>query len=87
MKSIELEHATETLAECALAAISEPIMITFQGQPLVVIQAADESQTETGTVGDDPAFLKIVEESRASYREQGGLTSSQVRKLISALPQ
>jgi hypothetical protein len=80
MKAIAVENTTMTAEELARMAAKEPIILTRDGQPLVAVKDISGSDWETVSLANNAQFIAIVEASRRSYREKGGIPLDQVRK-------
>jgi prevent-host-death family protein len=70
MKVIDLTEATETLATYAAEVAHGPVIITVAGKPVAALVAIENA---------DPAFLALIERSRARHQAEGGLSSAEVR--------
>jgi len=82
MKIIELTEATETLATYASAVAQEPVIITVAGQPIAALMAIENADLETVSLSTNPAFLALIERSRARHQAEGGLSSTEVRQRL-----
>ena len=79
MKIIDLTEATETLATYAVAVAQEPLIITMEGKPVAALVAIENADLETVSLSTNPAFLALMERSRARHQAEGGLSSAEVR--------
>ena len=82
MKIIEMDQATQTLAECARVAGEEPLVVTRQGKPVAVILPLENADLETVALSSNPRFLELIERSRSRLAEEGGLSSEEVRRRL-----
>ena len=83
MKTLEMSEATARLSEYARAARREPLLITLKGKPYVTLAAAGpRTDLENLTVTTHPKFLAMMQRSERRWREEGGLTSDQVREQL-----
>lgn len=82
MKVIELSQATGTLAEYAASAQIEPLIITHYGKPVAILTATDGMDLESASLSINPDFLEMIERSRASLREHGGISLGEMRRLL-----
>lgn len=80
MKKIELADATASLAEYARCISKEPVLITEHGQPVAVLVLPSDVDLESLTLATDPWFMDIIERSRESYRQHGGIPLDEVRR-------
>lgn len=85
MKSIEFTDANLSLADVVLAALVEPITVTHAGRPLVVFSSAIGCDAESVALSVNKDFLAIIERSRESYRENGGISAAEMRRWVEAL--
>jgi hypothetical protein len=80
MTRVELEKTTLTVAQLAKLARKEPVILTRNGKPLAAVKNLSGSDWESIALANNPRFLALIEESRRSYREQGGRTIEEVRR-------
>ena len=85
MKRIELADAHKSLAEYALESLDEPMTVVHQGRPVAVLCSATEADEETIALSTNKQFLAILEKSRQSYRDQGGIPAAEVRRRLEEL--
>jgi antitoxin (DNA-binding transcriptional repressor) of toxin-antitoxin stability system len=79
MKIIDLSEATETLATYTVAVAQGPLIITVEGKPVAALVAIENADLETVSLSTNPAFLALMERSRARHQAEGGLSSAEVR--------
>ena len=84
MKKIELNEATEPLAEYVKRIEGNSVVITFKGVALAALVPLDNVDYETVSLSTNPEFIEILEQSRKRYREQGGISSEEMRRLFEA---
>jgi prevent-host-death family protein len=82
MKVIELTEAIETLAAYAAEAAQGPVIITVAGKPVAALVAIENADLETVSLSTNPAFLALIERSRARHQAGGGLSSAEVRRRV-----
>jgi prevent-host-death family protein len=82
MKVIELTEATETLATYAAEVAQGPVIITVAGKPVAALVAIENADLETVSLSTNPAFLALIERSRARHQAEGGLSSAEVRRRL-----
>jgi hypothetical protein len=80
MKVVALEEATMTMPELVELAKLEPVILTLGGQPMVSVRDLSRLDWESASLANNPRFQAIIEQSRASYREKGGIGSEEVRR-------
>jgi antitoxin (DNA-binding transcriptional repressor) of toxin-antitoxin stability system len=82
MKTVEIDKATMSLAECAREASQEPLVVTDQGKPVAVLLPLENTDLETASLDSSPRFLKLIEHSRSRMRQEGGIPSAEVRRRL-----
>jgi PHD/YefM family antitoxin component YafN of YafNO toxin-antitoxin module len=86
MKTVAVEDTTLTTEDLARLAEKEPIILTRKGRPLVAVKALSGSDWESVSLANNPQFIAIIEESRRSYREQGGISLEEIRTELGLKP-
>jgi hypothetical protein len=64
----------------------ETIILTRKGAPLVAVKSLAGSDWESLSLANNSKFIAIIEESRRSYREQGGIGLNEIRKQLGLKP-
>jgi prevent-host-death family protein len=82
VKTIEIDKATGTLADCARAAAEEPLVLTQEGKPVAVLLPLENTDLETVALSSNPKFLELIQRSRSRMRTEGGLSSEEVRRRL-----
>ncbi|MEX0716475.1 MAG: hypothetical protein WD066_07810 [Planctomycetaceae bacterium] len=80
MKVIPLEESELSLAELVELARDEALVLTRAGEPVVTIRDASGSDWESAVLATDRRFQAIIERSRDSYRERGGISLGELRR-------
>jgi hypothetical protein len=80
MKVVPIEGTTMTVAELVELARAEAVVLTRDGQPLATVRDASGSDWESASLSNNPRFAAIIERSRQSYREAGGISLDQIRR-------
>jgi len=80
MKVVPLEGTTLTVPELVEMAKDEAVILTRDGQPLVAVRDVSGSDWESTALAHNPRFAAIIEESRRSYRERGGIGLAELRR-------
>jgi hypothetical protein len=80
MKVIPLEGITMTVPELVELARGGAVILTRDGQPFVAVRDVSGSDWESASLSNNPQFRAIIEQSRRSYREQGGIGVEQLRQ-------
>jgi PHD/YefM family antitoxin component YafN of YafNO toxin-antitoxin module len=82
MKSIEIDQATESLAEYARQAKREPVLLTEQGNPVAALLSLENVDQESLSLSTNPQFMEIIEQSRARLAAEGGISSDEMRRRL-----
>lgn len=80
MKVVPLEHTTITLPEAADLARTGTVILTRNGKPLAAVKDLSHTDWESVALANNPRFRELIEESRRSYREEGGISLEELRK-------
>lgn len=79
MKRLELEQATAPLAQYARGVRHEPVILTTHGKPVAALFFIANIDWETVSLSTNPEFLELIEHSRRSLKEEGGLSEEEMR--------
>jgi hypothetical protein len=82
LKVLPLEDTTLTVSELEELVKEGPVILTRDGQPCLVIKDASGSDWESISLGLNPRFLALIESSRRSHREKGGVGLDDLRRDI-----
>jgi hypothetical protein len=82
MKKIDLVDATKPLAEYVKEMDGMSLVIVYKGVALAALVPLENADYETVTMATDPEFRAILERSRKSLREEGGVPAEEVRKML-----
>ncbi len=82
MRNVDVTEATAALADYAKALHDETLVITENGKPLAALMPVGDADAETVSLSTNPEFLALIERSRASLRESGGISSEEVRRQL-----
>ncbi len=86
MKTVPVEDTVLTADELARMAKKEPVILTRNGRPLVAVKDLSGADWETVSLANNPKFIAIIEASRRSYREKGGIPLDQIREELGLKP-
>ncbi len=86
VRTIDINEATNPLAQYAQQVAAGPLVITVEGQPVAVIMSFENMDMETIALSNQPQFLAIIERSRQRQQHDGGLTSEQMRARLAIKP-
>jgi hypothetical protein len=79
MKLISLDDTTMTLSAIADLAKDDTVILTRDGEPCVAVKNVSGSEWESLALASNPKFIALIEDSRRSYQEQGGIGIDQLR--------
>lgn len=82
MKTVAVEETTLTAKQLAALARKELVVITCRGNPLVAVRRLSGADWESVSLANNPKFIALIEASRRSYRERGGIDLDQVRRQL-----
>ncbi len=80
MKRLALEEATGSLGDYVREAEQEPVILTAGGNPVAALIAIEGVDWGSLSLSMNPEFLAIIEQSRARYKEEGGISSEEMRR-------
>jgi hypothetical protein len=86
MNKVELEGTTLTVPDLAELAKKGPVILTRHGKPLAAVKDLSGSDWESIALANNPRFLALIEESRRSYRDQGGMSLEEIRRELGLTP-
>ena len=86
MKTVAVEDTTLTAEDLATMAQKELVILTRKGNPLVAVKNLSGADWESVSLANNPKFIALVEASRCSYREQGGITLDEIRQELGLKP-
>jgi antitoxin (DNA-binding transcriptional repressor) of toxin-antitoxin stability system len=58
------------------------VIITVNGKPIAALVAIENADLETVSLSTNPAFLALIERSRARHRAEGGLSGEEMRRRL-----
>lgn len=82
VRKVDIAEATEPLARYAKTADEGPVVVTSNGQPIAVVVGVENADLETVALSNHPQFLEVIERSRTRQEREGGIPSSDVRRLF-----
>ena len=80
MKHLNLTQATDSLATYIQQLGKEQLVVMQEGQPIAILMPVTEDDWEDVSLGQNPEFLDILEQSRASLHEKGGISLEQLKQ-------
>jgi hypothetical protein len=80
MKVVPLEGTTMTVCELVELARGEAVILTRNGEPFISVRELSGADWESAMLAQNPRFAAIIEQSRRSYREKGGIGIEQLRR-------
>lgn len=82
MKHLDLTQATDSLATYVRQLGEDKLVLIENGQPVAVLMPVTENDLEDISLSNNPEFLAILEQSRTSLREKGGVSLEQVKQRL-----
>ena len=82
MKIVEQAEAKASLAAYTIDIAQEPVIVTVNGKPVAALVAIENADLETVSLSTNPAFLALVERSRARHRTEGGFSADEMRRRL-----
>lgn len=82
VKKVEVIDATESLAAYVRQADAGPVVVTDEGRPVAALIVLENTDLETVALSTDPEFLELIQNSRARHVREGGLSSTEMRRLL-----
>ena len=82
MKTLEMDQATEPLAEYARRLEKAPVLLTVHGKPVAALVSVANVDAETIALSTNDRFLPLIERSRARHKAEGGLSAAEMRKRL-----
>ncbi len=86
MKVVPLEGTTMTVPELVELARGEAVILTQGGQPVFSVRELAGSDWESASLANNPRFVALIEQSRRSYRDEGGIGLEQLRQELDREP-
>jgi PHD/YefM family antitoxin component YafN of YafNO toxin-antitoxin module len=80
MRMLDISAAHAPLSEYARRPTGGPLVVTRRGKPALLLLPVEGADRETVSLMADPAFVEMIERSRASYRATGGVSLEEVRR-------
>lgn len=84
MRKIKLSQATRSLAEYAADLGDEIVILTEGNKPVAAIVPIKETDRESLVLSGHPEFLRLVERSRAEFREGRTLSLEDMKQAFPA---
>ena len=79
MKVVEKRDATRTLADYTADIKAGAVIVTDQGQPVAALVSLENADLETIGLSTNPEFIRLIDQSRAVVRSEGGLSPGDIR--------
>ena len=82
MKIVEIAEARGTLAEYTSSLSEEPVIITSNGEPIAALVNLENVDLETLSLSSNSKFIQLIERARSRRREEGGISSNEMRRRL-----
>ncbi len=86
MKMLEMTKATAPLVKYAQDVSKEPLILTANGKPIVVLMSIEDVDWETVTLSTHPQFLALIKQSRERQKAEGGISATELRRRLGLTP-
>jgi hypothetical protein len=86
MNKVDVEATSLTVPDLTELAKKGPVILTRKGKPLAAVKDLSGKDWESIALANNPRFLALIEESRRSYREQGGIPLDKIRRELGLAP-
>src|SRR5258708_4082194 len=86
MRTIEISDATKSLAKYARELNGDSVVVTKNAKPFAALVPLRGRLGASLKHRADPAFRKIIEEARESFRKYGGISSAELRRELGLPP-
>ena len=86
MKKIDIRKAPSPLQDYLRNLGEEPVILTVGRKPIGVLLPVRDADLETVSLSLNPKFLAILEKSKRSYYEKGGISSEELRQNLGIPP-
>jgi antitoxin (DNA-binding transcriptional repressor) of toxin-antitoxin stability system len=82
VRRVDVTDATESLATYVRKVGAGPVVVTDAGQPVAALVILENTDLETVSLSTDPEFMELIQSSRASQTQRGGLSSAEMRRRL-----
>jgi antitoxin (DNA-binding transcriptional repressor) of toxin-antitoxin stability system len=82
MKKIDLREVDDELAGHIRALDGEPLVIADGDIPVAALVPLEGMDLESLYVSTNPDFVDLIERSRRRHREEGGISSEEMRRRL-----
>lgn len=86
MRRIDMAQATGRLCDYARDAKDGPTIVTVRGRPVAAVVSLEGVDAEALAVGTSPAFIRIIRRARRRHETEGGISSTEVRRMFDLPP-
>ncbi len=80
MKVVPLEKTDLTVPGLAELVKEGTVILIRNGQPVLAVKDVSGSDWESVSLASNPRFMAIIEESRRSYENRGGVGLEELRR-------
>jgi antitoxin (DNA-binding transcriptional repressor) of toxin-antitoxin stability system len=80
LKAVDVRDAVDSLGDYVSQLEGQPLVVMDGDMPLAAIVPVHGLDLEDLSIGSDPDFRDFMEESRRRARDQGTLTTDEVRR-------
>ena len=80
MRRVEMAEATASLQDYARTVRREPLVVMRSGKPVAALMPLDEGEWEDMVVSTHPAFIALIERSRARQKPGQGIPLEEIKR-------
>jgi hypothetical protein len=82
VRLLEKEKAVASLADYVSELGPDAIVVTSEGKPIAVLAGVGNGDLESVSLSTSPTFMSIIERARRRYKDEGGVSSEDVRRMF-----
>jgi hypothetical protein len=82
MNIVSIEVSDMTLLSAVAMAQGGTVILTRRGKPLAALRDLSGEDWESVSLANNPRFRALIDESRRSYRVEGGVSLEEVRRQL-----
>jgi hypothetical protein len=82
IKTVDVAKSAKVLQESLSKESPTPVVVTRDGEPVAVLVPTFNADLESISLSLNPKFIAIIEESRRSVAENGGIPASEVEAMF-----
>ena len=84
VQKVDIKLSGEAIQACLEGPEARPLLITKDGKPYAAIVPLPDIDMESAALSLDPGFVEIIERSRRSLKEHGGIPQEEIEAEFAA---